>query len=354
MNRIHKQASLCFDDILLVPQYSEVESRHSIDINVTDFRGAPINIGGRTMQLPIFASPMDTVVDIRSAQIMVSSGVCPILHRYCTIEEQVTTYLEVASVPGAPIAAAIGASGDFEDRACALYDAGVRILCLDVAHGHHVLVKDALKTLRDIFGDDIHLMAGNVATLQGFEDLISWGANFVRCGVGGGAVCSTRIVTGHGVPTMQTILDCAETSKPLGYIVADGGIRTSGDIVKAFAGGADFVMLGSMLACHTESPGEERAGYREVYKNYRGMASKSAQYDWRGEVSVAEGVNSWHKVKGNLGETIGEIVAGIKSGLSYSGVASLSDFMAHVEIRRVSPNVVNENQPHAIGAEFVQ
>ena len=168
----------------------------------------------------------------------------------------------------------------------------------------------ALKSIKDKFGNDIHVMAGNVATEKGFSQLARWGADSIRVGIGGGSICSTRIQTGHGVPTLQSILDCAE-SQYFGSVelIADGGIRGSGDIVKAYAAGADFVMLGSLLAGTDESPGEivnyvEMQGDRQVYRNYkvyRGMASVEAQIDWRGHSSSVEGVTTTSSHKRSCG-----------------------------------------------------
>ena len=346
MNKVPKNEYLCFDDVLLEPQYSEIQSRHNIEIMFTDIDDNLLQVGNQEMKLPIFASPMDTVVDASSAAIMSQEGITPILHRYCSIERQAADYYEATQNSATPVGIAIGVTGDYEERACELYDHGCRIFCLDVAHGHHYLMKDALKNMRDVFGNEIYLMAGNVATRTAFQDLVQWGANFVRCGIGGGSVCSTRIVTGHGIPTLQTILDCSHAENiDDGYIVADGGLRSSGDIVKAFAAGADAVMLGSMLSCHDESPGITKIHHGVPYKNYRGMASKDAQTDWRGYVSVTEGVNSWRPSQGKLKDTIRNIVAGMKSGCSYSGVERLTDLSTFANFVRVSANSVQESHP---------
>jgi len=343
--------NLCFDDVLLVPQYSEIPSRHEINVMITDEDNNPIFIGDRALQLPIFAAPMDTVVDEISAKKFVANGVCPILHRYCTIDEQVETYNRVVETPGAPVGAAVGATGDFEDRSRALYDAGCRFFCVDVAHGHHILVKNAIKKLRDLFGNEIYIMAGNIATLSGFEDVSSWGADFIRCGVGGGSVCSTRLVTGHGIPTLQTVFDCAP-SQFTSFIVADGGLKNSGDIVKALAAGADFVMLGSLFAGCEDTPGEKMINDKgQKIKVFRGMASKDAQKDWRGKVSVAEGVTKLRPIEGNISEKVSELVGGIRSGLSYSGVKDIVDLCSHAEFVKVSANSIYENKPHSPGAD---
>lgn len=330
--------ALCFDDVQIVPQYSEVESRKNVSLVPRDFSGNEFKIGDRSLPLPIFASPMDTVVDKTTARILAQAGVSPILHRYCLINKQVKTYQYATFKPGAVVGAAIGATGDYFDRATALYNVGCRFFCIDVAHGHHTHVKRALETLRAKWGDEITIMAGNVATLAAFDDLVSWGANFVRSGIAGGKVCTTKVVTGCGLPTLQTVLDCA-ASETDGYIVADGGIKNSGDIVKSFAAGADFVMLGSLLSCCEESPGDQRVNAAGEYeKLYRGMASASAQKDWRKSVSGDEGMEMWGPSRGNLKDVVANITAGIRSGLSYSGVDDVNDFYSVATLRQVSSN----------------
>ena len=262
-----------YDDVLLVPQYSDIRSRAEIDIST--------NLGkGVKHQLPIFASPMDTISASAMANAMGKAGASAIIHRYNTIQEQVGEINKVSSPR--IIGAAIGISGDYLERANALADAGADFLCVDVAHGHHIMMQEALWKLRRLFGDAYHIMAGNVATLEGINDLADWGADSVRCNIGGGSICSTRVQTGHGLPGLQTIIECAKTDRDV-KIIADGGIKNSGDMVKALAAGADAVMIGSLLAGTTEAPGEiymDAKGDR--WKTYRGMASKEAQKDWRG------------------------------------------------------------------------
>jgi IMP dehydrogenase len=200
------------------------------------------------------------------------------------------------------------------------------VICIDIAHGHHVMMRDALKKLRSHFPDELHIMAGNVATLQAFDELADWGANSIRVGIGGGSICSTRIVTGHGVPTLQSVLDCSISRHDV-KIIADGGIKTTGDIVKAIAAGADFVMVGSMLAGTNETPGavlETPSG--EKYKEYRGMASKKAQHSWRGKSSTPEGVSTTVPYKGSVKHSLQDIDGGLRSGLSYSGARTIKEF----------------------------
>ena len=262
------KTGVCFDDVLLVPQYSPIKSRRDVDLRVR-----LVNVS-HTIQLPVISSPMDTVTEGRMVYAMAKAGGLGIIHRYNTIDEQVKIassaydmlYEEDHNGYHA-IAAAIGVTGDYVDRATALYDANVRVLCLDVAHGHHIIMKSALNNLRAIFGDTVHLMAGNVATLDGFNDLADWGADSIRVGIGGGSICSTRLQTGHGMPTLQSVLECAQSDRDV-MLIADGGIRTSGDIVKALAAGADFVMNGSLLAGTEETPGDVESnspGYEYEY-----------------------------------------------------------------------------------------
>ena len=228
---------------------------------------------------------------------------------------------------GRLVGAAIGVSDDFVDRACALYDAGAQILCIDVAHGHHTLVRHALTILRNTFGSAIHIMAGNVATLSAFNDLSDWGADSIRVGIGGGSICATRIQTGHGVPTLQSIIDCAASDRPA-RLIADGGMKMPGDIAKALAAGADFVILGSLLAGTDESPGEIIEQDGRKIKSYRGMASREAQYKWRGRSSSVEGVAHHVDYHGSVHDVVHNLCRGIKSGMSYSGARNLREFRA--------------------------
>ena len=307
-----------FDDVLLTPQYSTIESRSQIDIgNNLD--------SSIHLELPVISSPMDTVTESDMAIAMSREGALGVIHRYNSIEEQTKLVYDVHTAGISSIAAAVGITDDYEKRALALCEAGARIICIDVAHGHHLLVKNALRTIRNIIGNKVHIMAGNVATLNGFEDLASWGADSIRVGIGGGSICSTRLVTGHGTPTFQSILECAKTSYDV-KIIADGGIKTTGDIVKAYAAGADFVMIGSMLAGAKETPGEiflGKAGKR--YKVYRGMASASAQNAWREKASTPEGISTTVPSRGSIKNILQDISGGIRSGLSYSGANNLTE-----------------------------
>ena len=338
-----REEALAYSDVLLKPQYSDIRSRSEVNIS-SMLRGA----GPTThLALPIIASPMDTVSEEDMGVAMWQAGGLAVIHRYNTIERQVHIMDEVALRANCNAAAAIGTTGDYLDRATALYDAGARILCVDVAHGHHILMKEALHELRGVFGDAVHIMAGNIATLEGYNDLVDWGADSVRCNIGGGSICSTRIQTGHGVPGLQTIIDCAK-SKRRAPIIADGGIRNSGDIVKALAAGADIVMLGSLLAGTDESPGDTINTREGKYKSYRGMASKDAQIEWRGKTASLEGIATTVPCMGPVGDVLEVLERGIRSGFSYTGARTLQELQSKARFIRQTASGQTESSTHIL------
>jgi IMP dehydrogenase len=341
---------LSYDDVLLVPQYSEIESRSQINIG-TDLEKSV------KLSLPILASPMDTVSESAMAVAMHQQGAAAIIHRYNSIEEQ-GRQIKVARTQcdedyySLNIGAAIGVSGDYLERATALRDLFVKFLCIDVAHGHHSLMKKAIPALRRVVGDHFHIMAGNVATLEAINDLADWGADSVRCNIGGGSICSTRIQTGHGMPGLQTIIECAKTDRDV-KIIADGGIRTSGDIVKALAAGADAVMCGSLLGATDESPGsvyQDMNGSR--WKSYRGMASKEAQLEWRGHFSSQEGVSTRIPCRGPVKAILEDLECGIRSGFSYSGARDLESLQVKAQFVLQTPSGLSESHTHIVGRKW--
>jgi IMP dehydrogenase len=333
------QIGLSYDDVLLVPKYSDIKSRSEVDLS------SELS-SGLNFSLPLMSSPMDTVTESGMSVALNDAGGLGIVHRYNSVEEQAAIIKDISSRGVKNIGAAIGATGDYIVRAGNLQEAGANIICLDVAHGYHALVKDALKELRKTFGDSVHLMAGNVATLDAFEALSDWGADSIRIGIGGGSICSTRLVTGHGVPTFASILDCARTTYET-KLIADGGIKTSGDMVKSLAAGADFVMAGSMLAGTEESPGETlRNNSGKRYKVYRGMASTAAQKDWRGKSSTAEGVSTTIPFKGSVVDVLEDIAGGLRSGLSYTGVRNLKELRSKSTFIRQSQAGQVESSTH--------
>ena len=190
-------------------------------------------------------------------------------------------------------------------------------------------------------------MAGNVATGQGGLDLALWGADSIRVGIGGGSICSTRLVSGHGVPTFQSVIDCVEAGCPV-PIIADGGMKTSGDVVKALAAGADFVMLGSMLAGTDQSPGQVFDAGNKKYKVYRGMASSEAQVNWRGKTSTPEGISTTIPYKGDVNTILADLRGGIQSGMSYSGARTIQELQAKAQFIRQTPAGQAESYTHIL------
>lgn len=253
------------------------------------------------------------------------------------------------------VGAAIGVKNDYLERTAELVKAGVDVLVIDIAHGHSQSLLDTLYKIKSDF-PNIDVIAGNVATKHGTSDLISAGADAVKTGVGPGSTCQTRIVTGAGVPQLTAIMDCCESSiyneVPL---IADGGIRYSGDIVKALAAGASTVMLGSMFAGCEESPGHTRVKDGQKYKVYRGMASYDAAanrrnsekgYDVNLEDYVAEGVETVIPYKGKVKEVLDQLIGGLRSGMSYLGVDTIEDMPKNADFIKMSPAGLSESKPH--------
>lgn len=332
--------ALTYDDVLLVPQYSNIRSREEVDLSTSLDDSTKFS-------LPIIASPMDTVTGEETADVMFKSGGTSVIHRYNTIDEQVKIINGLMNRTSSKIivGGAVGVTGDYIERAIALQENGASFICIDVAHGHSILMKEALIKLRNKL-DGFHIMAGNVATLEGFNDLADWGADSIRCNIGGGSICTTRIQTGHGVPGLETILQCAKSDRNA-KIIADGGIKNSGDIVKALAAGADAVMLGSLLSGTTESPARMfKSSDGTLRKEYRGMASAEAQIAWRGKVGSLEGVAHSVPFRGPLKDILDDLEKGIRSGLSYSGARSIKELHAKAKWVRQSAASQIESTAH--------
>lgn len=334
--------ALCFDDILLVPQRSDVGSRHDVDLSMS------IGFGKRkvSLSLPIIAAPMDTVCDTEMCIAIAQAGGLGILHRYMSYSDQIIKAQSLVE-KGIGFGVAIASNNGYLAQADRLYNVGVRFFLVDTANGHGAYAVKAVSQLRNTF-KDAHIMAGNVATRDGFLRLAEAGADSVRVGIGGGSACTTRLVSGHGVPTLHSIMDCADHFQECS-VVADGGIRNSGDMVKSFAAGANAVMIGSMLAGTDESPGEIFTDHLgNQVKAFRGMASAAAQKDMSGSVSVAEGVSTTINYKGAMSGIIDQIRGGLGSGCSYSGVEKLADLAEYAEYVTVSALSLKESVPHAL------
>ena len=337
---------LSYDDVLLVPQYSDIRSRADIDCT-TDLGN------GLRLALPIFSSPMDTISEESMAITLGSVGAAAVVHRYNTIQAQADIISQTKEENAKNmVGAAVGVTGDFINRAAVCLAVGADFLCVDIAHGHHILMKEALEQLRTKFGNTVHIMAGNVATLDAINDLADWGADSVRCNIGGGSICSTRIQTGHGMPGLQTIIECAKTDRDV-KIIADGGIRNSGDIVKALAAGADAVMCGSLFSGTDETPGkvmQDNKGYR--WKMYRGMASKEAQTDWRGNYSSHEGVSTTVPYRGSVKSILDDLRRAIASGFSYTGARTLGELHTKAQFVVQTSSGLHESHTHILAREW--
>ena len=468
---------LTFDDVLLVPKYSDITSRSQTNLGTKLSRNISLNI-------PFTSANMDTVTESAMAVVMARAGGVGIIHRFLTIQEQANEVLKVkrsgsvmienpytinqdktvqdaidyaeekevsgllvvdsnsklvgivtdrdllfetntthsikdvmtkdvvtaksgvsseeakeilhkhrieklpivdesgsinglitskdiTNIEDYPLAskdkkgrplvgAAVGVKGDFLERTEALLDAGTDVLVVDIAHGHS---ENAISTVRNIKKafPDCELIAGNIATAQGAEDLIKAGVDAVKVGVGSGSICITRVITGSGVPQLTAVMDCAKIGRDHGIpIISDGGTRTSGDATKALAAGASSVMIGSMLGGTDESPGTVLTKNGKRFKVYRGMASLGASLGRKskdtGSVSfdddlndyVAEGVEAMVPYKGTVTDILKQLTGGVRSGLSYCGAHSITQMQDNAEFIKMSRAGFAESQPHDV------
>lgn len=353
--------ALSYDDVLLVPRRSGVASRR---IPSTAGRFSR-RIGLAT---PIASANMDTVTEKAMAIAMAQVGGIGVIHRFVTVERQCEEVAAVVSTSphddiattgrggGLAVAAAVGTQGDSAERAKALVAAGADALVIDIAHGHSEQVIALLDSIRHDIDDDVDIVAGNVATGDGARDLVDAGADAVKVGVGPGSACTTRVVAGVGVPQLSAVMWCAEAIADSGIpVIADGGIRTSGDLAKALAAGAECAMVGNLLARADESPAElvERDGIS--YKLYRGMASHGAAATRPGGAAnipdAAEGVEGVVPSTGPVSDVIRQFSGGLRSSMSYTGAVTLPEFREHARFVRITPGGLRESLPHDLVQE---
>ncbi len=253
-------------------------------------------------------------------------------------------------------AAAIGATADVLDRAGALIDAGVDVLVLDSAHGHSANIMRSVTRVKEAF-PDIQLVAGNVATAAATEALIKAGADCVKVGIGPGSICTTRVVSGIGVPQITAIMQCSEMADKYGIpVIADGGIKYSGDIAKAIAAGGKVVMMGSMLAGCEEAPGEIEVYQGRQFKVYRGMGSlgamqkgsKDRYFQTNNKKLVPEGVEGRVPFRGPLSETVFQMMGGLRSGMGYCGAHNIEELRTRSQFVRITSAGLKESHPHDI------
>ena len=350
--------ALTYDDVNIVPKYSELESRSEIKLTTKFTKNTEIKI-------PIVSSPMDTVTEDVMAIEMGRLGGVGIIHRFNTIEHQVKMISNVSKslhdisieeakkygFTSTPICAAVGVTGDYLERAKELVLSGCNVILIDVAHGHHKLVGEAIGEIkRDI--SDIEVIAGSIATSEAARQLCEWGVDGLRVGVGNGSLCETRIRTGVGLPQVTALLDCVTVADSYDVpIIADGGIRNVGDVCKGLGSGADTIMVGSLLSGTKESPGSiEKKGQwpnEQLFKKYRGSASLDSKSD-RGEDKNVEGNHKVIPYKGKVKRILHDIRDGISSSCSYVGASNLEEYRSLVEFVEVTKAGQVEAQPHLL------
>ncbi len=342
--------ALTYDDIQLIPNFSAIPTRQGISLAVNVSRNYSIDI-------PIVGSCMDTVTEFEMASTLMDMGGVGCLHRFMTIDEQVKQVKKLAkyrdsdvTLSHLPIMAAVGVVGDFLERALALEAAGCNIILIDIAHGHHHNMEVAIKALKDNLQEDItDVIAGNIATAAAAEDLIAWGADGLRVGIGGGSLCTTRVKTGFGVPNVTSIEDVFYIADDAGIpIMADGGIKSSGDIAKALAVGADCVMVGSLLAGTKESPGAILETPAGLYKRYRGSASLETKVTHGQKSRNVEGESTTIPFKGGVRFIINGLTDGVRSAFSYAGAHDIIDYYTRAEYNVVTNAGLAEAKPHLI------
>ena len=371
-----------YDDINIIPKYSDIEHRDKINIS-TRFTKKTL------LDVPIVSSPMDTITEYDMANEMLEWGGVGVIHRFMSIEKQSRQmkqlkyqfdsyfsqdekdwdkeYEEATEDDDRelilhimdgndrwskrPLCAAIGVTEDYLERARELELNGCNVLLIDVAHGHHKLVGDAIEEIKTRL-PSIEVIAGSVATGEACEYLCEKGADAIRIGIGNGSLCETRIRTGVGIPQVTALLDCVAVADTYGCpTIADGGMRTVGDVCKGLSCGADSIMLGSLLSGTKETPGEiEKVGKwpnEQLYKKYRGSASLDSKKS-RGNNKNVEGNHKVIPYKGKVKRIITDIQEGLRSSFSYVGANNLSEFHSKVELIQVTRAGNIEGQPHLL------
>lgn len=335
------QEMYTFDDVCLAPQYSKIVSRKDVDLTSGKLR----------LRSPIISANMDSITGYGMLKAMMSCGGLGILHRFMTLTELesiVDKFYNEVDHAYEHLALSVGVKQSKEYIEYCTHSA--KIICVDIAHGHS---EHTINTIRKIksFSPKSIIIAGNVATSEAVEDLANAGASILKIGIGPGSFCSTRVVTGHGIPQLSAIAACAEKAKKLGVeIIADGGIRSAGDAAKAIGAGADYIMVGSLLSATDETPGAVEVIDGKKYKKYRGSASFEIQAENglnQSEI-VPEGVSQWKLCKGPVKDIIYQLCGGLKSALSYSGAQNIQEFKQKAKFVRVTSNSYIEGTPHGL------
>lgn len=362
--------ALTFDDVLLLPAYSDF-SRGDISLKTQLTKQISLDI-------PFVSSPMDTVTESKLAIAIAQMGGVGIIHRNLSIEQQAE---EVAKVKKESklVGAAVGASSGVEKRVEELVKAGVDVIVVDAAHGFAKHVIDTITFIKQTY-PNVQVIGGSIATADGAKALIQAGADGLRVGMGPGAICTTRVISGMGVPQISALLDIAPVAKAAGVpVIADGGIKYSGDMVKALAAGASTVMMGSFFASTQEAPGELRELKRDevpsrfqsilnrsqetyLFKTYRGMGSigamkKGAEVksedefhgkNYKDRVLVAEGVEGLVPVRGSVKDVLEQALGGMRSGFYYVGAKTIEQLWERAKFIQITQASLSESHPHSI------
>jgi IMP dehydrogenase len=364
---INYPLALTFDDVLLKPGYAGFSRS---EINVSS------NLTNKiSLKIPLVSAPMDTVTESELASALAQAGGIGIIHRNLTVKEQAVEVKKVVK-KGLLVGAAVGSSSGFEKRVEALASAGVSVLVVDSAHGYSKPVITAIATIKRDY-PEIEVIAGNVATSKGAEALIRAGADALRVGMGPGAICSTRIISGMGVPQLTALLNVSKVAHAFGVpLIADGGINYSGDVVKALAAGASTVMMGRLFAATNESASktvtmqahEVPNRFKNIldgseiytFKEYRGMGSIDAMKrgaevssedefhgkDYKEDSLIAEGVSGLIPASGGVKTLVGQMIGGIRSGMFYVGAPTIADLWRSAKFYRVTSASLAESHPH--------
>lgn len=350
--KLIRRLTFTFDDVLILPLHSKVLPK---DVCLSTSISSNIQL-----KIPMFSAAMDTVTNSSVAIKMAESGGIGVIHKNQSLEEQCNEVVKVKThkskyVDKMLCAAAVGVTNGLH-RTKYLIEAGADIIILDSAHGHSQSIINLAKSIKAEFPNTI-LIAGNIVTKAAAKALNKVGVDGVKVGVGPGSICTTRSVAGVGKPQLSAIIDISKFCRRKGlFLIADGGIKTSGDIVKALAAGADAVMLGSLLASTDESPGETILHNGVKYKEYRGMGSLGAMnagssdryFQNVNQKFVPEGVEGLLKSKGKTYDVLYQIIGGIKSGLGYTGSKDLPTLRKRARFVRISPTSIIESKPHSL------
>ena len=334
----HMRHALTYDDVALVPQFNNIPSR--TEPSLESWLTRKLKVG-----IPLLASNMDTVIGEPLADILLAQGSIPIFHRFTSFEEQQKW------VKKYPNKTFVSCGIQKLDETRKLLDLGALGACIDVAHGHSERMFKHIQELKKSHPDK-EIIAGNVCTAMAYHDLVNAGADAVKVGVGPGSACTTRMVTGFGIPQFTAVQDCARIADKLRVpLIADGGIRTSRDVVLALAAGASTVMIGKLFGQTVESAAPKRKSDRTpsgFEAKFRGQASTDFQNEFYGGLkakTVPEGVDFWSPVSGTAEELIAILLGGIRSGMTYGGARNIKELQRKAEFVQVSASYIHESKP---------